>query len=213
MKHGKEKGLSGKLSGSPFPVRGESGMAEPRRDINKALAKSLKELTVHRPFDKITVREIADGAGVIRATFYRHFQDKYDLLRWIVQTEILDPVHILMVNEMYREAIRLIFLNLLHDREFYQHAARMEGQNSFSEISRESIYRFLYGLFTAQIGNRRQEHIWMTPEYLASYYAESMNFVVMRWIETGMKASPDEMVAVYEYIGTRSLGDLLPELK
>lgn len=188
-------------------------MAEARRNIDQALAQSLKKLTVRRPFDKITVREIAEGAGVIRATFYRHFQDKYDLLRWIVQTEILDPVHILMVNEMYREAIRLIFLNLLHDREFYQHAARMEGQNSFSEISRESIYRFLYGLFTAQIGNRRQEHIWMTPEYLASYYAESMNFVVMRWIETGMKASPDEMVAVYEYIGTRSLGDLLPELK
>ena len=67
--------------------------------------------------------------------------------------------------------------------------------------------------YNAALQEMGRRDMVVTPEYLASYYAESMNFVVMRWIETGMKASPDEMVAVYEYIGTRSLGDLLPELK
>ena len=50
------------------------------------------ETTVKTPFEKITIKQITDGAGVIRVTFYNHFQDKYDLLEWIVATEILDPV-------------------------------------------------------------------------------------------------------------------------
>ena len=56
-------------------------MAEARRNIDQALAQSLKKLTVRRPFDKITVREIAEGAGVIRATFYRHFRSKEEVVR------------------------------------------------------------------------------------------------------------------------------------
>ena len=89
---------------------------EGKRDIEKALANSLKELVVKMPFEKITIRQIADGAGVIRVTFYNHFQDKYDLLAWIVRSEILDPVRILVSNQMYRETLILIFSNLLRDK-------------------------------------------------------------------------------------------------
>ena len=31
---------------------------------------------------------ITDGAGVIRPTFYKHFQDKYGILEYILQKEI-----------------------------------------------------------------------------------------------------------------------------
>ena len=53
---------------------------EDKRDIEKALARSLKKLVISNPFEKITIKQIADGAGVIRVTFYNHVQDKYDLL-------------------------------------------------------------------------------------------------------------------------------------
>ena len=34
------------------------------------------------PVEKITVKEICDTCGVTRQTFYRNFQDKYDLINW-----------------------------------------------------------------------------------------------------------------------------------
>ena len=77
---------------------------EEKRDIETKLAVSLKGLVTKIPFEKITIKQIADGAGVIRVTFYNHFQDKYDLLAWIVRREILDPVRILISNRMYRES-------------------------------------------------------------------------------------------------------------
>ena len=63
-----------------------------RNAIDTLLAESLKELTIKQPIEKITIKEITDKAGVIRPTFYNHFQDKYELLEWIIRTELLEPV-------------------------------------------------------------------------------------------------------------------------
>ena len=53
-------------------------MTEEKKDVELALAESLKKLMVRTPFEKITIKQITDGAGVIRVTFYNHFQDKYE---------------------------------------------------------------------------------------------------------------------------------------
>lgn len=48
------------------------------------LANAMKELLVHTPVDKITVKQIVDQCNVTRPTFYRHFKDKYDLTTGIL---------------------------------------------------------------------------------------------------------------------------------
>ncbi|MCD8239753.1 MAG: TetR/AcrR family transcriptional regulator [Clostridiales bacterium] len=49
-----------------------------------ALTRSLKELLKHKNFYDITVNEICDNAMVGRGTFYKHFNDKYDFLTYVV---------------------------------------------------------------------------------------------------------------------------------
>ncbi len=183
-----------------------------KQTVEERLAESLKSLTVRMPFEKITIKQITDGAGVIRVTFYNHFQDKYDLLEWIVREQILSPVRVLISNRMYRETMVLIFRNLLKDKEFYSHAVKIEGQNSFNEIGERTFYEFLYSIFHELIHKEDPEHPWLTAEYLAKYYAVSMNFVVMEWIREGMTAPPEEMATVYEYIATRSMWNVLEKL-
>ena len=43
--------------------------------VDTLLAEALKELAEKHPIEKITIKEITDRAGVIRPTFYNHFQD------------------------------------------------------------------------------------------------------------------------------------------
>ena len=50
----------------------------------RALAASLKKLMEKKPLSKITVSEIISDCNVNRKTFYYHFQDIYDLLKWIL---------------------------------------------------------------------------------------------------------------------------------
>ena len=84
--------------------------------VDTLLAESLKELALCRPVEKITIKEITDKAGVIRPTFYHHFQDKYELLEWIILTELLEPIQPLLENRMINEALVLLFTNIEKER-------------------------------------------------------------------------------------------------
>ena len=46
----------------------------------KLLLTALMDLTIQKGFDSVTVRDICEHAMVNRATFYRHYRDKYDLV-------------------------------------------------------------------------------------------------------------------------------------
>lgn len=46
-----------------------------------ALAEALKTLMAQKPFDKITIRDISELAGIRRQNFYYHFDDVYDLFK------------------------------------------------------------------------------------------------------------------------------------
>lgn len=50
------------------------------RRTRKLLQQALIELTIEKGFAAVTVQDIAERAMVNRATFYRHYLDKYDLL-------------------------------------------------------------------------------------------------------------------------------------
>ncbi len=50
------------------------------RRTRKLLQEALLEASSEKGFAHVTVRDIAERAMVNRATFYRHFEDKYDLL-------------------------------------------------------------------------------------------------------------------------------------
>ena len=66
--------------------------------VNVSLAQSFKKLACEQPVEKITIKQITDGAGVIRPTFYHHFSDKYGLLEWILVQDILLPIQPLVEN-------------------------------------------------------------------------------------------------------------------
>src|SRR5215210_4785586 len=50
------------------------------RRTRKLLQKALLEAASEKGFTHVTVRDITERAMVNRATFYRHYEDKYDLL-------------------------------------------------------------------------------------------------------------------------------------
>jgi AcrR family transcriptional regulator len=50
------------------------------RRTRKLLQKALLEAASEKGFAHVTVRDITERAMVNRATFYRHYEDKYDLL-------------------------------------------------------------------------------------------------------------------------------------
>ena len=183
-----------------------------RINVDQNLAESFKQLVLKMPIEKITIKDITDGAGVIRPTFYNHFQDKYDLLEWIVKNELLGPLFPQIKRGHLEECLVLIFTNALIMKDFCIRAAKMEGQNSFESIVRKCIWEMLFTYISARCEDRTFSHSWMTPEIVAEYYAQSLTFVVMTWIRKDMVVSSEEMATVYQYIIHRSMDEMLEEL-
>ncbi len=175
------------------------------------LAESFKELVLRQPIEKITIKEITEKAGVIRPTFYNHFQDKYELLEWIILTDLLEPIRPLIENKMVSEALLLLFMNIENEREFYKQTVRLEGQNSFESIARECVKEILLEIIEKNSVRKIPKFRWLTPERIAEYYAQSMCSVVIVWIKSGMTISAKELVEIYEYMMEHSIAEILFE--
>lgn len=183
-----------------------------RKSVDDLLAQSFKELACQQPIEKITIKQITDRAGVIRPTFYNHFEDKYNLLEWIMIKDIVTPVQPLLSNGMINEAMILIFHNMRKEKEFYMHASKLEGQNSFRGMIEQGIQLVLGSMIVDQMGTKKPINRWLTPEHLAEYYSQSITYVLMTWIQGGMEMPPEELAQVYDFIISRSLSDVLEDM-
>ncbi|MBQ9327109.1 MAG: TetR/AcrR family transcriptional regulator C-terminal domain-containing protein [Solobacterium sp.] len=130
-------------------------------------------------FEKITIKQICDQAGVIRATFYNYFEDKYDCLNTIVR---LDFERILKNSTSHdsAEIVRDILATIDENREFYRVAYSVVGQNSFEDMVRMNLARSLTEYF---VDHRRPAVIEQyTNEFLGRYYAESLAFHIREYV-------------------------------
>lgn len=75
--------------------------------INDCIADALLQLMEEKPIEKITAQEITDLAGVGRATFFRHFRSKDEILtyklirlwnRWVIDHDLSTEGHFSLSN-------------------------------------------------------------------------------------------------------------------
>lgn len=87
------------------------------------------------PFEKITVTMIAEEAGVGKATFYRHFKDKYDVMNANYKN-LLDALVLREDCHNYRD---LIYLLLETSQDYWKPLRK-----AFDTTGYNSLKNFLY---------------------------------------------------------------------
>ena len=121
-------------------------------------------------------------------------------------------MHPLIQNGMISEAMVLLFSNIEKERAFYTRAIKLEGPVSFRSIAQKCVQEELADVFRDLSTGKKYIHSWLTPDLLASYYAQSMCFAVIEWIKMGMNIPPKEMADVYDYMLSHSMDDIMREL-
>ncbi|MBQ8914044.1 MAG: TetR family transcriptional regulator, partial [Lachnospiraceae bacterium] len=154
-----------------------------KKDTEKIIADTFKELLLKNSMEKITVKEICEKAEIIRPTFYNHFADKYEVLEYIIRTDILEPIKPLLFNNMMTAAYTLLLTNIGNDIEFYKRAVMIEGQNSFSKISISLVTELLVETIEKLHPVHHFRYSWMSREMLAEYYANTMCYIAINWIK------------------------------
>ena len=101
----------------------------------RALAESLKKLMRRKPLSKITVTEIVADCGVNRKTFYYHFEDIYDLLRWIFEEEAVKIIQGYYNVDEPEEAIGFTL-----DYVSENHAMLKNAYDAFGSVELENFF-------------------------------------------------------------------------
>lgn len=157
-----------------------------------SLAENLRSLMQKHLFEKITIKQICDETGVIRATFYNYFEDKYDCLNWIVYHDLVENTKNYIVKGDIDRALTEAMTTLNENKVFYRAAYQVTGQNSFEDMVRNNLKIIMSDYFARY----RKDGFLMkySNDLLAMYYAESIAFAVRIFVfETGGARSVDEI--------------------
>jgi AcrR family transcriptional regulator len=168
-----------------------------QRTLND-LRQALLSLIAERGYEPLTVQDILDRAGVGRATFYLHYRGKDDLLR-----RSLEPLRQHLLEEWKRAANRSggVGARLGFVLPFLQHVdihralyRATVGHESWTIVHRE-IKRMLTDFAAQAMGSTHRKDLaaGLIPEYVAG----ALLSVVVWWLESGIKATAEEMNEVF----------------
>ena len=183
---------------------------EERKEQTKALiSEGLKEIMLTTPFEKITINMIAEKAGIIRPTFYYHFRDKYEVLEWIVESELIAPADRIISQGRYMEGIKTVFENIGKEKQFYRKAFEVNGQNAFAWIitNKVNAYVSAFSKNNMHIADKLPEYV--SEETLLRHCAMSFTNVLYLWVADMPDMSVEEITHYFEYTVNNSWSSML----
>ena len=168
-----------------------------RKTAKELLADSFRELAETKAIDKITIKDITDNCGYSSATFYRQFQDKYDLIAWAYTRDlegILDRIvfdedscrQVLMDAATYYSEHRKYLSNL------FLHTS---GYDSFVRNMTEIHYASLTKQVLKSAGTTKLDE---KTEMLIRGYVFSTVTLSCEWILGKYEADAQTLAEVYE---------------
>lgn len=178
-------------------------------DISKRLgiAIAVNEMVKTKSFDDLRVRDICDSMGISRSSFYRLFEDKYEIARWCHYLvfrmgicEIGRTLDVRQGNIVSLNGLRL-FGSVLSS------AAHEQGENTFRSL----------------IMKRHSESMWETLEkfkgqvvddelsFQIRLTAESQANIVALWLDGAYSYDAQHLVELMVSCFPQRLFDLLNE--
>lgn len=168
-----------------------SAAAEKRK---KMFAAALKEIMRHKPLSKITVNELVNACGVNRKTFYYHFSDIYDLLKWMLEEEVVEVVrHFdLVVDTEDAVSFAIDYVNA------NQHILSC----AYDTMGRDGMRQFFHSDFIDVISAvidhaEEQEGLHVDAQYkhfLADFYTEALSGILIDLFTGRFSYSREEII-------------------
>ncbi len=167
------------------------------RRTQKLLREALIELIEERGFETLTIGELTERAMVSRAAFYRHYQDKYDLVEQIFEEAMSALLG--AVGELGQEHPADIWVKFFEHIASYERLYRAllgsKGSPWFVRKMRASLASLVKERGRLPHGSDASAHPAHTfsdefvPELVSALFVEAITW----WLEHGRPYTPQEI--------------------
>ena len=158
----------------------------------KALLDTFMDMLSKQPFDNITVNDLCKQSMVRRATFYKHFTDKYDFFAFFVRTKSEEFNKMCDQNRTTEPNILFCFQKAL---DFFK-----EHEALINNVLKSSMFSTLLEIYADEIYVsvlsylEKQETTLISKEILASFYVGGIVEISKYWIINQKKISEQELL-------------------
>lgn len=145
------------------------------------------------PMDKITVDMIAKQCEMSRTSFYRYFQDKYQLMimAYVYYVEKITEED--LRNRNWTAATEKILKLMVNNKSAFENMFKVGGQDSFSK----ALYaNNLHLLREAYMRIREIKELSRHETRLMELYISGMVFLEKQWVRRNLDQSPEEMALI-----------------
>ena len=141
---------------------------------------------------KITIKEIIEDCNVNRKTFYYHFQDINDLVKWTFEEEALEVIKQYDLLIDYQDAIRFILSYVEKNKHICNCALDALGRDELKTFFRKDFLNVI-GSTVEQLSEGMS-----VPEdfkvFLINFYTDALASVLIGWIRDKDHSKKEKMV-------------------
>ena len=181
-----------------------------------SLRAALLELIKEKEYDDISTEEITERANVGRATFYKHYKDKEDLLLEEFREMANEKVQVLSEvpfsawlqpeedsadfgRKMSAPPLLILFEHIYDNSELYYILLKSERSGRVIErirkISTEAIVKFV----EAKAKTDPIPFFFKVPiDFLAAFFSGALLSTIDWWLEEGLRHTPREMTHLFQ---------------
>ena len=157
--------------------------------LKECLSDALIQLMREKDFEKISMKEIADTAGVGRATWFRNYTSKNEALtfKFVQVWKRWADEHAIAVRDRF---------DLANAKNFFQFNYEIKHilEIVYTSNMQSAIYDAFYKVMMPQYGANAKEC------YQARFYSYGLFGLLDEWIKRGFKESVEEMVIFFYQI-------------
>ena len=154
------------------------------------LAATLKNMMRTQDLDHITIEELTKQAGVTRNTFYYHFTDINDLLKWVFEQEIGQPMRQHAQFDEWQSAYRLLLTYITDNREFCIASFHSVGRDLLEQV----LYDFAFQLTTSVVDDVDAHLPKQLHDDIGDFFGLAIVAQVTFWLRNGMQESSDRLI-------------------
>lgn len=162
------------------------------------LAAALKVLMAQKPMDKITISDLTGICNIRRQSFYYHFEDIYDLLRWMFQNEAISLLQQHEGTLLWKDGLLQLFRYLEENRDVCLCALKSMGRDHIRHFCASDIYAIIHRTVEQMgesIGAGDAMDDVVDVEMLTHFYVIALAGIVESWLLGEIDRTPEQLIA------------------
>ncbi|MBQ9328897.1 MAG: TetR/AcrR family transcriptional regulator [Solobacterium sp.] len=183
------------------------------KDTKERIVNAFNTLAVKMPFHMITTDRICDQAGICRATFYRHFPDKYAVMNYNFNLLLTQAEQTGTIRDL-RDLFEILLIDGSARLSPISGLFNNKGMNSLHEYIYEYSYECAKNLYeTGSLQGKERPFRFLTEkeQLQLRLFCHGVSQFYEDWIRGYYSLSAHEAAeAMYELLPEAIKGDLFP---